>query len=153
MWWCGEHRGNVLTPQQRGVLRSVATGAVWARERLRRVGFDTDGLCELCGVVADTVHHRVWACLAEVPKRAREVCAPPPLVEEAMRQDPNDPLWARGWAPHPAGEVPPPAADGGVPFTRGGVRSEDPTWWGMSGWVCCDGSCAVSDHPEMRRAA
>ena len=59
------------TSQQKFFARAVTTGVVFTRERLRLMGYATDGLCEHCGA-KDTLHHRLWKCTHGPIVRLRE---------------------------------------------------------------------------------
>ena len=136
-------------PVAQGLL-SVATDAVWTKQRLCDHGLAVDGICIKCSRGADTVHHRAWTCtsLADI----RQKHATPEQIRRA-RANPASLLWTRGWLPSAAELAPAPSdlelrgwspVGGEEELTEGlGV------WAGlMTGYVFIDGS---ADTPEDRR--
>ncbi len=98
--------GAKLDAKQAAAFRAAACGAIWTATTARERGYDTDGLCTLCGQAPDTLHHRTYAC----PRTADAVRAVVPewFWKEAARASPTDTFWTRGLFPHPADLPPPP---------------------------------------------
>eukprot|EP00959_Pyramimonas_sp_CCMP1952_P449267 9407096-Pyramimonas_sp.AAC.1 len=57
---------------EKGCVRAVATDAVWIGSKARRLGYQIDPTCPLCGAVADTLRHRLWACGCQEVVEIRE---------------------------------------------------------------------------------
>eukprot|EP00959_Pyramimonas_sp_CCMP1952_P028599 599848-Pyramimonas_sp.AAC.1 len=52
-----------FTPLERGCIRSLATNAVWTRDRALSLGDQVGStVCQMCGVGPDTLLHRLWSC-------------------------------------------------------------------------------------------
>ena len=93
---CRMIRSGAFSPQQRGIIATVFAGAVWTRDRLRAAGYDAPPECELCGPthgLADSLHHRLWACPHPnaVAAIAHAQC-PPAITRDALASDPTDAL-------------------------------------------------------------
>ena len=41
------------------LMKAVSTNSIWCNDRLQSAGYDTDGLCPLCGE-CDSLRHRFW---------------------------------------------------------------------------------------------
>ena len=47
----------------KNAVATVATNALWTRQRLSDAGYEVDDtMCERCGTDEDTLHHRLWRC-------------------------------------------------------------------------------------------
>ena len=95
-------RSKRLTPLEKGCLRCMLAGGMWAQQRLVLV----DSTCKLCGVCVDTIHHRLYECSAVAMIRGE--AAKSDFLREAIAAGPGDPLYTRGLFAHPADRFPPP---------------------------------------------
>ncbi len=163
-----------VTPVQCGALKSVACGALMTRDKARRLGYDTDGLCPLCQAAPDRPRHRVYGCSHS--EDAVKAAVPSWFWHEAQRASPSDAFWWTGLIPHPADIAPDPhhslhmqvevrqdvemeddaaaarAAEHGCDL-RAGVDPRGPHQKAeLGGLVYMDGSCRPSPVRDMARA-
>ena len=96
----------------KSIVRNLACDAIWTKKRANEAGFQTDCVCDLCGKDEDTIKHRLWSCRCEAVTKARaEARIPKWFLEIARRAKEDDPLYCRGFFPHPADVFPRPALD------------------------------------------
>ena len=101
--------------RQKYLLKTFCTQGLWARDRLRACGYDTDGKCEFCQA-PDGVFHRLWECSHAPLCKIRDRLVPG-HIQRLAKLDRSDPVWTCGCVLQPADDaLIPPAADGGVVF-------------------------------------
>ncbi len=153
-------RDRSLSAADKAAYRSVACGALMTYSRAARSGYLVRDVCPLCGMVGDTIRHRVWCCQHPTAVAARNAAAPLWLRQEAVRREASDSFWVHGFIPHPGDVWPRPASQPQAETQFGDGGREAPTEdFGTAcnprffGRVFGDGSCTSHIFPELRRAA
>eukprot|EP00959_Pyramimonas_sp_CCMP1952_P448669 9395020-Pyramimonas_sp.AAC.1 len=63
-------QGKGLGPRGESLALTSFCRGVWTRARARSCGYQSDGLCPLCGQ-PDGVRHRLWQCMRPAAAEAR----------------------------------------------------------------------------------
>ena len=146
-------RDKSLTPLEAGSLVSVATDAVWPRQRLFDAGLASEPTCIRCGRMPDATHHRAWTCPETEQLRTQIATA---AQIRAACTAPNSLIWSRGWLPYAASVEPPPAdLELRCWDLAQGERclSSLSVWAGsMTEWIFVDGSANTAQDRRSRRA-
>eukprot|EP00959_Pyramimonas_sp_CCMP1952_P012633 266892-Pyramimonas_sp.AAC.1 len=77
-------RSKKLSARQNYAITSCFTKAAFTNDRLRALGYESDGLCPLCGQ-QDSLHHRLWCCRAQERVEAREAAASLEIIAEGAQ--------------------------------------------------------------------
>ena len=129
-----------LTPQERGSLEAIATGALWTGQRLREAGYVCDGVCHRCDLGCDdTLFHRMWVCPSTAALRSNK----PGLVRRARQEGAASAAYTMGIIHHPAETREGPLNDLGVVY-EGDWEEEAGAYFNGGDWYL-DGSC--QPHP------
>ncbi len=142
--------GKKYTPMQAAIFRSVACGALFTKMRAKQLGYDTDGLCDLCGIEPDTVRHRVYRC--PCTEAAVRAAVPQWFWAEAQRTDAAGTFWLNACFPHPADVAPPPRSDLLCEVEWRRPRGEGEQLTDVGGHLYVDGSSSAHAIRDMSRA-
>ena len=92
-------RSKRLDPLSKHGALAYSLGAVWTEDRWQEAGYDSDGMCHLCGA-PDSQYHRVCVCRHPKVQAARNESSP--LWFRRMAQNKAEDLrFTRGLMPHP----------------------------------------------------
>ncbi len=143
-----------LSPHQRGIMRGVVCGALMTGSRALRMGYQTCGLCPLCGEALDTLTHRVYQCVHT--SAAVKAAVPRWFWEEAVGAAPGNGFWTTGVCPHPADLAPPPCLDLNIVVDANAgalLGDDDADMVAVGGRIYVDGSCTTPAVRSLARAA
>ncbi len=156
-WWDAERRA---------AYRAVLCNAVMTYSRAVEGGYLVEDRCPMCGMLGDTLHHRIWACKHPDAVAAREATAPAWLRLEANTAGQGDDTFTTAFIPHPGDIIHHPSDkptahwyDGdstggfaqGDRWTLDGREVVNPR--DIFGCLYVDGSCTTQAIKELRRAA
>ena len=138
----------------KNIIRNLACDAIWTNKRAKEAGLPIDSLCALCEKEEDTIKHRLWNCRCEAATKARyEARIPKWFLETARRAKEDDPLYCKGFFPHPADVFPRPALDAATWCEGPGGQQIDGKTTYFQGSLFADGSCTRHAVAEFSRAA
>ncbi len=142
--------GRDYTPMQAAAFRAVACGAVMTNQRARDLGYDTSGLCSLCGQAPDTVDHRTYSCPAT--RAAVRAAVPAWFWREAQRTSARGKFWTTACFPHPADVAPLPRSDMHCQVERLGDHGSGDGLMDIGDHVYVDGSSTAHVIKDLARA-
>ena len=144
-----------LDAKEKSSLAALGCNAIWTKVRAEEHGYVLpDNLCSLCGVEADTVHHRLWQCKHPEVVALRNKHTSKDTRAYAQEAGPVSALYNRGIMSARGDQLPCASEDpvvvcetwkDGIPTATTLVR--------FKGDVFVDGSCDQHPIKELKRAS